>query len=333
MALVISGIGRSGTTTLYQIIGRAFLSKFKNARCVYEPYLWNIPEVERTAKVKGQPFSVGQVGLFNIYVHCNSPLFLSGRHTLHDHWLNRIFRPNCSENEAAPDDVMVKLIRGSGRLEAALTRFSNLKVVVVTRNVVDTVNSGLGLFSFFGDEFHISDKKRFVNEVNRLFNAGIDIDTIENELMWSVLWWHYFTDVSFKVRIKYPDRVMIVPYEKYIANKPGVMEKIFNFVGIESHFLDHSLFEVGAGPTTKASYLTTQNIEQMNDELHWYFNNVEMASGVRFDANKFRRKLVEKYKKRKFLHSLCLSEKTDLTVVQWRLKFLDKLVQNEGVKK
>ena len=61
MAILISGIGRSGTTTMYQVIGKGMIGQFKNAKCVYEPYLWNIPEVESTAVVKGQPFDVGQV--------------------------------------------------------------------------------------------------------------------------------------------------------------------------------------------------------------------------------------------------------------------------------
>ena len=51
------------------------------------------------------------------------------------------------------------MIRGCGRLEAMLTLLPDLKVIVITHNLVDTVNSGLGMFSFFGDEFHPSDKR------------------------------------------------------------------------------------------------------------------------------------------------------------------------------
>lgn len=329
MALLISGIGRSGTTTLYQILGKGLLSKYGNARCVYEPYLWNIPEVECTAKVKGQPFNVGQLGLFNAYAHCNTPLFLSGRYELHDAWLNRVFRPINPGTSAAPNNVMAKIIRGSGRLEAALTMFNNLKVVLVTRNVVDTVNSGLGLFSFFGDEFHPSDKGRFVQEVNHIFNAEIDISTIENELQWSVLWWHYFTEASLRTCVNFPNRVMLVPYEKYLNNKLEVMKTIFEFAGIENSFIDHNLFEVGAGPQTKVSYLTTQNIEQMNDELVWYFKELIEISNFSINAFDFRRKLISKYTNRRFVNSLCLSEKTDLTAVQWRNKLLQKQMEYE----
>jgi len=328
MALLISGVGRSGTTTLYQILGKGLLAKHDKARCVYEPYLWNIPEIESTAKTKNLPFNVEHVGLFNTYVHCNTPLFLSGKHELHDGWLNRIFQPENPEISTSPNNVMVKAIRGSGRLESALTRFKNLKVIIITRNVIDTVNSGLGLFSFFGDEFHPSDKTRFVQEVNQLFNAEIDINTIKNEIEWSVLWWHYFTEANLRALANFPNRVILVPYEKYLKSKNEVMKTIFDFAGIENSFIDQTLFETSAGPRTKVSYLTTQNIQHMYHELIWYSDKIAEATNFRINTNNFMQQLIYNYEKRKFVKSLCLSEKTDLTAVQWRIK-LQKLLNDD----
>lgn len=331
MAILISGIGRSGTTTIYQILGKGLLAKYKDARCVYEPDLWNIPEVEHTAKVKGQPFNVGQVGLFNLMVHCNTPLFLSGRNMLHDAWLSKVFGSFQSSSLVAPENVLAKVIRSSGRLEAALTRFENLKVVIVTRNVVDTVNSGLGLFSFFGDEFHPSDKSRFVQEVNELFNAGIKETLKKNELQWSVLWWHYFTEASIRTYEKYPEKVLLVPYEKYMENQQEVMGEIFDFTGIDRTLMDQALFDEGAGPRTSVSHLDVQGIEQMNDEISWYFKRLSEAVSFNIDPLDFRRKLVAKYSKRKFVKSLLLTEKTDLTAVQWRMKLKNELTKQESL--
>lgn len=320
MAVLISGIGRSGTTTMFNILGDAFLAKYKAARCVYEPYLWDIPEVERTGRVKGQPFNVGQVGLFNTYVHCNTPLFLSGRNELHDGWLRRVYGPVSRLASEARSDVLAKVIRGSGRLEAALSRFENLKIIVVTRNVVDTVNSGLGLFSFFGDEFHPSDKSRFVKEVNEIFDAGIDPSAIDNEMEWAVLWWRYFTEASISTYEKYPQRVMLIPYEKYITDKLGVMEGIFEFAGVDVSYLDQKLLEEGAGPTTKVSYITRNQIDQMDDQLAWYFGRLRDVGILRQNSLEYRRNLVKKFDARAFRRSLLLEEKTDLTAVQWRMK-------------
>jgi glycosyltransferase involved in cell wall biosynthesis len=329
MAVIISGVGRSGTTTIYQILGKGFINKYRHARCVYEPYLWDIPEVQNTAEVKGQPFSVEQVGLYNMNVHCNTPLFLSGTHRLHDHWLRKVFCPIPFSSDTAQENVMAKVIRGAGRLEAALTRYKNLKIIIITRNIIDTANSGLGLFSFFGDEFHPSDKMRFIDEINEKFFADIDIQTVKNELQWSVLWWHYMTEASFRTLEKYPGRVKLVPYEHYVKNKKKLMGEIFDFAGIDRAFIDQSLFNKGAGPTTSVSYLSRENIGILKDEMSWYFERLKTTVGLKFNPNRFYENLLKKYSERQFVESLLLSIPTNITAVQWRNRIRNDLINKE----
>lgn len=330
MAILISGIGRSGTTTLYEIIGKALLTQHNGGRCVYEPYLWNIPEIESTADTYGQPFSVGQLGLFNMSVHCNTPLFLSERNMLHDGWLKRVFGPISSASKIAPEDGMAKVIRGAGRLEAALTLFDNLKVVVVTRNIVDTINSGLGLFSFYGDEFHPSDKSRFIKEVEATFKVNLDISKIKSEIDWSILWWHYMTEASIRTYQKFSDRVLLVPYEKYLKDMKGIMMQIYDFCGIERSYLDEKLFGNDAGPRTSVSYLDNNAINQMNSELEWYFSRLKGAGVYSQDYNHFRSSLVRKYANRKYLKSLLLTDATDLTSVTWRAMLRNSREKENG---
>jgi glycosyltransferase involved in cell wall biosynthesis len=320
MAVLISGIGRSGTTTVYQILGKGFISKYGQAKCSYEPYLWEIPAVESTAVVKGQPFSVNQVGLFNVNVHCHTPIFLEGRNSLHDHWLRKVFGPMPPSATKAPDNSMAKVIRGAGRLEAALTKYENLKVVIITRNIIDTANSGLGLFSFFGDEFHPSDKTRFVKEVNEKFAVNIDVKSLKSELDWSILWWHYLTEASIQTYEKFPDRVKLVPYEHYNKNKRQVMGEIFDFADIEQIHIDESLFEQGAGPTTSISYLTNTDINLMRQEVEWYFTRLKEAISYETNFDEFNRLQAQKYYKRQYFKSLLLTKPTDLTAVQWRIQ-------------
>ena len=318
MAVLISGVGRSGTTTLFQIVGRGLLDKYRGARCVYEPYLWNIPEIESSATVSGQPFSVEQVGLFNVNVHCHTPLFLKDRNMLHDYWLRRVFCPMPPSSNVAPDNVLAKVIRGAGRLESALTKFDNLKVVIITRNVIDTINSAQGMFSFYGDEFHPSDKTRFIEEVNKNFSTSHDARVIENELQWSKLWWHYQTKVSIQTYTKYPDRVKLIPYEKYVMDKAKVIEEIFDFVGLEHSYIDNSLFEHKAGPTTSVSYLTMDDAEYLREEVKWYVENINKLFPSCFDKRAFIEGLYHKYSTREFSKSLLVSKPSNLTAVQWR---------------
>ncbi|MCP5416276.1 MAG: glycosyltransferase [Chromatiaceae bacterium] len=332
MAVLISGIGRSGTTTVYQILGKGLINKLKQVKCVYEPYLWNIPEIENTAVVKGQPFSVEQVGLFNIYVHCNTPIFLQGRHALHDQWLRKVFGPLSPAAEIAPENTMAKVIRGAGRLEAALTKYSNLKVVVITRNIVDTANSGLGLFSFFGDEFHPSDKSRFLAEVNQKFSTSFHESQFISELEWSVFWWHYLTEASIQTYEKYPNRVLLVPYEHYVRDKPAVMGDIFDFCGLEREFIDKSLFEQGAGPSTSVSYLNKNDLARLRPEMKWYFNRLTSALNIDLGAESFIHNQAAKYSSRKYSKSLLLSDPTNLTAVQWRIQKRNLLTESAAEK-
>lgn len=334
MAILISGVGRSGTTTIFQILGKALLDKYKgNARCVYEPYLWNIPEIECTARLKGQAFNIDQVGLFNQYVHCHTPLFLKDRHALHDYWLRKVFSPYSPNASETADNVLVKVIRGSGRLEAALTRYRDLKVIIITRNIVDTVNSGLGLSSFFGDEFHPSDKARFLLEVHSNFNNKIDSSNFNNEIQWSKLWWHYFTEASIQAYEKFQDRVYLLPYEKYVRKKSEVLHEMLNFVGIDIKYLDSNMIDSAAGLTTAVSHLERKEIKSMSSEMSWYFNRLDNAISFKVPIRPFCNEQAFKYAKRTYRESLIPTEKTGMTGVQWRLKAQIEIDKSNQVSK
>ena len=162
MKILISGIGRSGTTTIFNVLGDALLKFRDDAETIYEPYLWNIREAYKTATVKGQPFDNNQINTFGVYTHTHTPIFLDEPTGLHDLWLKQ----NFTGLRSGDYNRLVKVIRGAGRLEATIKSMPDVKVILVTRNPVDTINSGLGLFTFFGEEFHPSDRQRFLTEVN-----------------------------------------------------------------------------------------------------------------------------------------------------------------------
>ncbi|MEM1432612.1 MAG: glycosyltransferase family 2 protein [Pseudomonadota bacterium] len=329
MPILISGVGRSGTTALFRSIGEGLLQKYPLARCKYEPYLWNIPEVERTANVTGQPFRMGQVGQFNSYVHCHTPLFLSGRYELHDRWLNSVFGPVGANERLAPDNTMAKVIRGSGRLESALTRFDNLLVVVVTRNVVDTVNSSRSMFSFFGEEFHPSDRPRFIAEVNARNDAGIDPQKISSEVQWAALWWRHFTDAAIAVCEKYPDRTLLVSYEDYVERRLYWSRRIFDFCGLDRSVIDEDRISQIVGPSTSRAYLSLNEVTAMSDDYHWYFERLNEATGSEFNSvNTFDRLLFD-YAGRPYGVSQLADEDIDMTPVQLRLQLRDQAERSE----
>jgi len=155
--IAVSGIGRSGTTLIYQQIAKLLLLADRRVNFRYEPYLWNI----RSPEAKGNPFDMSQLHHFGLMVHTGVPLFLEGGHPLHDPFVDHLFDAPWDRNpQQGPDAHLTKVIRGSGRLRSYLARFPDLRIVACLRNPVDTINSSLGMFSFFGEEFHPDDRPR-----------------------------------------------------------------------------------------------------------------------------------------------------------------------------
>lgn len=320
MGILISGIGRSGTTAMYEVVGKALLAKHPAGRCVYEPYLWNIPEIESTAIAFGQPFDMNQVGPYNIFVHCNTPLFLKSRNDIHDQWLETIY----GSDAYAKKDVMAKVIRGTGRLESYITRYTNIKIILSVRNPLDTINSSLGIFSFFGDEFYPSDKKRFTEEVRILLNKDIQFDSASDELFWSLHWWRVFTEYGFMLAKKHPDNILLVPYEVYDRDKVSTIKKVLRFCNIGDQYLNESALEKPAGSRTSVRYLSDKMLASMGKQLDWYLNTLRMHS-VLIDVDSFKKDLNQKYARRQFVESMLLKEKTSHTAVMWRIKYKNDL--------
>ena len=329
MSALISGVARSGTSAIYQVLAKGYVDKFKEAKCVYEPYLRAFPA---TNDVDTGAFSTENIDLFNVAVHCKTPLFFAKRNNLHDHWLRKVYGPVSIKSKQAPENIIAKVSRGAGRLESALDLFENLKVVIVVRNVIDTVNSGLGLMSFFGDEFHPSDKKRFIDEVNENFCANLNFNDIKTELEWSTLWWHYFTQVSFDLCQKYKGRVLLVPYERYVSNKLAVMQEVFDFAGVERKFINQPLLHKETGPTTSIAYLTESERGKLQPEMDWYFLRLSELIPTEINKETFESNLNQKFKRRRYFKSPLYMMPANYSAVQLRMQVRDTM-QQESIAK
>jgi glycosyltransferase involved in cell wall biosynthesis len=324
MKILISGIGRSGTTTIFNVLGNALLASDSKAETVYEPYLWNIREAYKTASVKGQPFDNNQLNVFGIYTHTHTPILLDNPTGLHDLWLKQNFeglnRSGCSR--------LVKVIRGAGRLEATIKRYPDIKIVLVSRNPVDTINSGLGLFTFFGDEFHPSDRKRFIREVNERWHTDYQFENIKTEMQWSALWWKYLTISSFETAMKYPKNIFVLPYEAYTKDKKSWMEKILNFVGIPTNFLNTDLLNLGAGPLTTVSRLENVEVELLGDHCLLYGSYLNKLLPKEFPNPKsIRNQQIIKYRKKEKKEPVVKIGASLFTAVNLRINhqlFLDR---------
>ncbi|MAO01292.1 MAG: hypothetical protein CMN16_19790 [Roseovarius sp.] len=268
--IAVSGIGRSGTTLIYQQIAKLLLLADRRVNFRYEPYLWNI----RSPEAKGNPFDMSQLHHFGLMVHTGVPLFLEGGHPLHDPFVDHLFDAPWDRNpQQGPDAHLTKVIRGSGRLRSYLARFPDLRIVACLRNPVDTINSSLGMFSFFGEEFHPDDRPRFRDE---LAARGADVTRLgqpDLSIEWYAQWWQAFTEETLAVAQDYPENVFPFCYEAFQEKPEAMLEALMDFVGLRNLGMFMGLSKP-AGPTIKATSLTQHDIRVLGPQIDYYTDRV-----------------------------------------------------------
>lgn len=268
--IVVSGIGRSGTTLIYQQLAKLLLLADRRVNFRYEPYLWNI----RSPEAKGNPFDMSQLHHFGLMVHAGVPLFLEGGHPMHDPFIDHLFDdPWDRDPQQAPDAHLTKVIRGSGRLRSYLARFPDLRIVACLRNPVDTINSSLGMFSFFGEEFHPDDRPRFRDE---LAARGADVTRLgqpDLSIEWYAQWWQAFTEETLAVAQDHPQNVFAFCYEAFQEAPEAMLEALMDFVGLRNLGMFMGLSKP-AGPTIKATSLTQHDIRVLAPQINYYTDQV-----------------------------------------------------------
>jgi len=271
MRVLVSGIGRSGTTMMYQQIALMMRDAFEAPRFRYEPYLWNL-NPSNTKLANYGPESLSARGM---QVHQNAPLFLDGFHPIHEAFLWSLYggAQSLPGDPEFPDAWLAKIIRGSGRLESYLQAFPDLKIVICLRNPLDTLNSSLGMFSFTGEEFHVSDAPRLFAEVaQQLPHLDLPDPNTASHLEISAVWWRAFTEWSLRVARKYPDRCFVFRHELMAEREDALIDQLTDFLGFSSS----RVFKMGLGETagrkTTATHLLAADIAQMQPHLSYYLD-------------------------------------------------------------
>ena len=268
--IMVSGIGRSGTTLIYQQLANLLLLESPRINFRYEPYLWNI----RAPMAKGNPFDMSQLHNFGLAAHTATPLFHDKPDDLHDSFIDHLFNEAWDNDPAQrPDGYLTKVIRGSGRLRRYLQRYPDLKIVACLRNPIDTINSSLGMFSFFGEEFHGDDRARFRAEC---VARGMDVSQLDAPglaIEWYAAWWRAFTEETLAVAADYPDNVMLFCYETFQHKPDDTLEALMDFVGIRNLGIFMGLSKP-AGPSIKATSLTQHDIRVMRPQIAYYTDTV-----------------------------------------------------------
>lgn len=268
--ILVSGIGRSGTTLIYQQLAKLLLLDTEAVNFRYEPYLWNI----RSGQVADNPFGNEQLHHMGLHTHLATPLFHTVAHPLHDAFLDSLFdAPWDRDPSRHPDAYLTKVIRGSGRLRAYLARYPSLKIVICLRNPLDTINSSLGMFSFFGEEFHENDRPRFAEELRAQGRLSTALPEARNAVEWYGTWWRAFTEESLSIAEDFPDNTFLFCHELFQQDKSGVLGRLQDFVGIHNHGVQMGLSKP-AGPSISATSLNNHDLDRLAPHSAYYRDTV-----------------------------------------------------------
>ena len=266
LRIAVSGVGRSGTTLIYQQIAKLLLLDGKRVNFRYEPYLWDI----RNFEDKGNPFGTAQIHHFGLSTHLSTPLFLAGPHPDHDPFIDHLFgAPWDRDPGMTPEVYLTKVIRGSGRLRSYLARYPDLRIVACLRNPADTINSSLGMFSFFGEEFHADDRPRFRDELDRLGAGTSDLGTPDLRIEWYVRWWQAFTEETLSVIRDYPDNVFAFCHEAYQDAPDETLRALMDFLGLQNLGMFMGL-DRPAGPSIRSTSLTRHDLHLLKPQMDYY---------------------------------------------------------------
>lgn len=318
--ILVNGIGRSGTTLIYQQLAQLLLLADRKVNFRYEPYIWNI----RTAKAKGNPFDMSQLHQFGLMVHTTTPLFLYRDDKLHDSFIDHLFNEPWDADAASyPDSYLTKVIRGSGRLRGYLNRYPDLRIVICLRNPLDTINSSLGMFSFFGEEFHSDDRARFRAELEAR-NEGFGLKGVPAlGVEWYGHWWRAFTDEMLAVARDFPENVFSFCYEAFQDAPNETLDALMNFVGIRNLGMFMGLSKP-AGPTIKTTNLTRHDLQVLAPQTAYYQDTVLVPHLGKREANARMEEVVSKYLEGRFSFPLAGSDLGKKSPIQLRRMVLHK---------
>jgi hypothetical protein len=315
MRVLVTGVGRSGTTMLYQQIAKILQLHFKTRQFSYEPYLWDI----NTPLVGGNTFGMEQLSAFGMYVHQATPLFIQpGKsNELHDRFVRHLFEPRIPGVQI--DAYLAKIIRGSGRLHEYIRLYPDIKIVACLRNPIDTINSSLGMFSFFGEEFHKSDKARFREEAAK---RGVELPSELSHASWSGHWWREFTEATLTAAQDHPHNILPFIYEAYLWDKDAWIRKLGEFLGLDAE----EGFEIGlskqAGAKISSTHLLNTDIDEIYPHFDFYKQNC--MTGVMPDPQieEFEEKTFLRYVESPFADQIAASSLGRMTPIQLRSRIL-----------
>lgn len=277
--IIVMGVGRSGTTMLYSALQKILADCVGSLRCNYEPFLWDrdvfdIPFTEVTDEFT----RVSSLSVDGMYHHRRLPMFVS----------------KSDVDALSPDPylrflhdsdkvVLTKYIRANGRLPLIRSMYPNARIILMLRNPVDSLNSSIGMFSFYGDEFHASDRDRFLREAEQLFPGEIDVDLFgSSDIYAELVYWQLMTKKLIH-DVQHDDKVLLLPYEVFRKDRESALKEVVEFIGCDYQEDHLKIFDRKVGPVHSGLRQLDENDYRVALPFLDYYRDILDAAGFEFD--------------------------------------------------
>jgi hypothetical protein len=301
--ICILGTGRSGTKIICELVKLILGSHFreKEISTIYEPFLWGEKIWNGYAKGGRVWTELSSLSIDGIYWNKKLPLFLDRINGFENiGYFKSIF------HQEKDNHLVVKTIRGLGRLKFFKFYLQDCKFIFTIRNPVSVINSVLPLFSFYGDDYYASDFPRFLSEVKAVFDESLDVNKIDRHIKKEVQYWFYMNRYFLENILENQENVLIISYENFIEDKRSTIIKICDFLQLPYHESYYHFSLKNIGFVTNKTNLTKDEIIYLQPFMQVY-KSLLQQHGINLNGQVLE-KIYTKLIKRPSEYSVCEKE-------------------------
>jgi hypothetical protein len=228
MKVCVIGLGRSGTKAIYTLLQAVMSDNHNQVDFVYEPFLWDKDTFNgKFSLVKERFGTMNSLSYEGIYNHLSLPLLIrEPKPFANNSFLQNLFFPSIPGQ-----NLLSKFIRANGRIRLLKAICPELKFIFVIRNPLDTVNSILNRFSFYGGEFHRDDRPRFLRESEEEYR-NLPFDLVNDSLVAQELqFWYVMNHFALETIRQEPTDTLTLCLENYALRAENQTRKVCEFLG------------------------------------------------------------------------------------------------------
>lgn len=288
MNICIIGTARSGTTAIYTLLQKIVVDNFPKVKFYYEPFLWDINELSGLYEEVNEKFNLtSSLSHEGIYNHLKLPLFIEEpTEYLKNEYLSGILHQE--ENTVK----LAKFIRANGRVWLMAKIDPDCKFIFITRNPLDVINSLKDKFSFFGGEFYREDYTRFIHDINKIYNADINLDETLSYQEKLLLYWKYMNLFALESLKSIKNDSLLLCQEELSADPAGILKSICHFLQIplDDKYLAYAVER--KSEVTSEFIISKKELDKVFPFLDAYFNmlkefNIQHRTGIEDIVKKY----------------------------------------------